>query len=95
MLAGATAESPVLARGQLREGVAEVGQGHPAPGGEGQVGEVTQAAADPGGQGTGQVAQAPGQDAQEAADCFLRSRTISTTIGITESTTTTTTMRWM
>lgn len=73
----------------------DVGQGHSPPGGQDQVEEITQAAAHPGGQGTRQMAQERGQEAQEEADCFLRSRTISNTMGISDSTMTTTTMMWM
>jgi hypothetical protein len=95
MLAGAAAEPASLARGQLRERVLEIGQRHAATAGEGQIQEIAQTAAHPGGQRTGQVAQDPGHEAQEEADCFLRSRMISTTMGITDSTITITTMMWM
>lgn len=94
MLPGLPGESAAVGRPEIGKGLAQVGEGQTPAARERREPEIAQAAAEPFRGGTGQTPDAGGQRPQEEVDGLLRSRTTSMTIGITESTITTTTIRW-
>jgi hypothetical protein len=95
VLPRAARQAAAVARCQLGKGLGDVGQHDAAPAGQRQRGEVAEPAADGEGQRRRQPRGGGGQPAREGYAERRRSRTSSTTIGISESTITIRTTMWM
>jgi len=95
MLAGAARQTTSRVNVELGEGGAEVAQSETTSTRQGDEEQVTQAATEPGRQGRRQPPEGGRQAADNQTDCFLRSRTTSTTIGTIERMMTTPTTMWM
>lgn len=80
---------------QLGERLAEIGKGDPAAAREGEERRIAEPAPQPRGRRRRQASQAGYEGREGADDDFLRSRTISKAIGMTDSTITMATTRWM
>lgn len=95
MLAGRAGNAPACAGIELGEGGAEVAESKTPAMGKPDEEQVAEATAEPRRHGRRQPPEGGSQAAGDQTDCFLRSRTTSTTIGMTESTMTTATTTWM